>query len=54
MSTLPGLVRQGRYLQPGGREEIVIGSALARNLKVQPGDELTFLGSGYDDSYNFV
>ncbi len=51
VSTLPGLVRQGRYLQPGGREEIVIGSALARNLKVQPGDELTFLGSGYDDSF---
>ncbi len=51
VSTLPGLVRQGRYLQPGAREEIVIGSALARNLKVGPGDELTFLGSGFDDSF---
>jgi len=51
VSTLPGLVRQGRYLQPGASEEIVIGSVLARNLKVGPGDELTFLGSGYDDSF---
>lgn len=51
VSTLPGLVRQGRYLQPGGDGEIVIGAALARNLKVEPGDELTFLGSGYDDSF---
>jgi ABC-type lipoprotein release transport system permease subunit len=51
VSTLPGLVRQGRYLRPGGSEEIVIGSVLARNLKVGPGDELTFLGSGYDDSF---
>jgi len=51
VSTLPGLVRQGQYLKPEGREEIVIGSVLARNLKVRPGDELTFLGSGYDDSF---
>jgi ABC-type lipoprotein release transport system permease subunit len=51
VSTLPGLVKQGRYLKPGGQEEIVIGSVLARNLKVGPGDELTFLGSGYDDSF---
>ena len=51
VSTLPGLVKQGRYLKPGGQEEIVIGSVLARNLKVEPGDELTFLGSGYDESF---
>jgi len=51
VSTLPGLVRRGRYLQPEGREEIVIGSVLARNLRVGPGDELTFIGSGYDDSF---
>ena len=51
VSTLPGLVRQGRYLQPGGREEIVIGAALARNLRVGIGDELTFIGSGFDDSF---
>lgn len=51
VSTLPGLIKQGRYLDPGASEEIVIGSVLARNLKVEPGDELTFLGSGLDDSF---
>ncbi len=51
VSTLPGLVKQGRYLEPGRREEIVIGAALARNLQVGLGDELTFLGSGFDDSF---
>ena len=51
VSTLPGLVKQGRYLKPGASEEIVIGAVLARNLKISPGDELTFLGSGFDDSF---
>ena len=50
VSTLPGLVKQGRYL--GGRmdNEIVVGSILARNLKISLGDELTLLGSGRDGS----
>ena len=30
---------------------IVIGAVLARNLKVTLDDELTFLGSGFDDSF---
>jgi ABC-type lipoprotein release transport system permease subunit len=51
VSTLPGLISRGRYLQPGAREEIVIGSVLARNLRIEPGDELSFLGSGFDDSF---
>jgi len=51
VSTLPGLIEQGRYLAPGGSAEIVIGSVLARNLKIEPGDELSFLGSGFDDSF---
>jgi ABC-type lipoprotein release transport system permease subunit len=51
VSTLPGLVSRGRYLRPGGREEIVIGAVLARNLKVDVGDELSFLGSGLDESF---
>jgi ABC-type lipoprotein release transport system permease subunit len=51
VSTLPGLIRQGRYLVPGASAEIVIGSVLARNLKVETGDELSFLGSGFDDSF---
>jgi putative ABC transport system permease protein len=51
VSTLPGLVKQGRYLKPGAAAEIVIGAVLARNLKVEPGDELSFIGSGFDDSF---
>jgi ABC-type lipoprotein release transport system permease subunit len=51
VSTLPGLVKHGRYLDPGTPGEIVIGAVLARNLKVGLGDELTFIGSGFDDSF---
>ena len=51
VSTLPGLVRQGRYLQDNNAAEIVVGSVLARNLKIGMGDEVTFLGSGRDDSF---
>ena len=51
VSTFPGLVRQGRYLQGNDAQEIVVGSVLAQNLKVGLGDELTFLGSGLDGSF---
>ena len=51
VSTFPGLVRQGRYLSPADREQIVVGEVLARNLKVGLGDEITFLGSGRDGSF---
>jgi len=51
VSTIPGLTRTGRYLQAGGDAEIVIGAALARNLQVTTGDELTLLGSGRDGSF---
>lgn len=45
VSTLPGLVRKGRYLIADAVPEMVIGSVLARNLKVTTGDEITLLGS---------
>jgi len=45
VSTLPGLIEAGRYLSDGATAEIVIGSVLARNLKVTVGDEITLLGS---------
>jgi len=51
VSTLPGLLSAGRYLNDPGAAEIVIGSVAARNLKVDIGDELTFLGSGKDSSF---
>lgn len=51
VSTIPGLVKDGRYLDDPMAAEIVIGSVMARNLKVGVGDELTFLGSGKDGSF---
>ena len=51
VSTLPGLLSEGQYLDDAGADEAVIGSVLARNLKVSVGDELTLLGSGRDGSF---
>jgi ABC-type lipoprotein release transport system permease subunit len=51
VSTLPGLLRDGRYPTDRQAAEVVIGSVLARNLKVATGDELTLLGSGRDGSF---
>ena len=51
VSTLPGLLAEGRYLDDPDAAEIVIGSVMAKNLKVTVGDELTFLGSGRDGSF---
>ena len=51
VSTLPGLVAAGRFFEDPSAAEIVIGTVLARNLKVGVGDELTLLGSGRDGSF---
>lgn len=51
ISTIPGQVNEGRYLQPGNQNEIIIGKVLARNLQVSIGDEITLLGSGFDASF---
>lgn len=51
VSSIPGLVSSGRYFDDRDAQEIVIGSVLARNLKVAIGDELTLLGSGRDGSF---
>ena len=51
VSTVPGLIKQGRFLQDANVAETVIGAALARNLRVSIGDELTLLGSGLDGSF---
>lgn len=50
VSTLPHLIKTGRYLAAADAQELVLGAALARNLKVKVGDELTLLGSGKDGS----
>jgi ABC-type lipoprotein release transport system permease subunit len=51
VSNLPGLVSRGRYFEEQDGQVAVIGSALARNLKVDLGDELTLFGSGRDGSF---
>lgn len=51
VSNIPGLIEQGRYLEQGDAMEIVIGTMLARNLRIGVGEELTLLGSGLDGSF---
>lgn len=51
VSTIPGLVKSGRFPTDNNAAEIVIGTVLARNLRVEIGDELTLLGSGRDGSF---
>jgi ABC-type lipoprotein release transport system permease subunit len=51
VSTIPGLTTEGRYLDGLQDAEIVVGDALARNLRVGVGEELTILGSGRDGSF---
>lgn len=50
ISSLPGLIKQWRYLIDNNAREVVLGKILARNLKVNIGDEVTLLGSGKDGS----
>ncbi len=51
ISSLPGLLKDGRYLQANEEQiEIVLGSRLAKNLKIKLGDELTLFGSAKDGS----
>jgi ABC-type lipoprotein release transport system permease subunit len=50
VSTIPGLISEGRYLSTASANEAVVGSTLARNLKIGIGSELTLLGSGRDGS----
>jgi len=51
VSTIPGLVKEGRFFADEMAPEIMIGTLLARNLKVQVGDEITLMGSGKDGSF---
>ncbi|MEL7187227.1 MAG: ABC transporter permease, partial [Pseudomonadota bacterium] len=52
VSTVPGLVREGRFLADNHSAEVVIGQVLARNLQVGLGDEITIMGSGLDGSFS--
>ena len=51
VSTIPSQIRQGAYLDaPTKDAPAVLGSVLARNLKVDIGSEITVLGQGVDGS----
>ncbi len=50
VSTIPNVIRDGRFLADPDAAEAVIGATLARNLKLALGDELTLLGAGRDGS----
>lgn len=54
VSSLPGLLKEGAYPADLYAIEAVIGTILARNLKVELGDELTLVGSGRDGSFAAV
>ena len=51
VSSLPGLINEGRFLSDMAAGEIIIGRLLARNLRVEVGAELTLLGTGLDGSF---
>ena len=50
VSTVADTIRKGRYLLPSDTATAVVGTLLAKNLKVGLGDELVVLGSAMDGS----
>jgi ABC-type lipoprotein release transport system permease subunit len=50
ISRLKELIRQGEFLAADDGEQALIGTILARNLRLQLGDEITLLGQGRDGS----
>jgi putative ABC transport system permease protein len=50
VSTIPRLIKSGRYFSGNDVQEALVGLTLARNLNVEVGDELTLLGSAKDGS----
>lgn len=50
VSTIPSLVFEGRKLTTNDAAEIIIGEALAKNLSVTIGDQVSLIGQGMDGS----
>lgn len=48
VTTLAATIHSGRYLRPQDSQNIVMGKALAHNLKLTLGDNVTLLGSAAD------
>jgi ABC-type lipoprotein release transport system permease subunit len=50
LSIIPSHIKQGRFFSGDDAREMVLGSSLARDLRVDIGDEVTILGTGKDGS----
>lgn len=50
ISSLPGQIIKGRYLQNGDQDKAIIGSIGSERLQLDLGDECTILGQGRDGS----
>jgi len=50
VSVLAKTIAKGRYITPEDSNAVVVGQALARNLKISVGSTLTMLGGAYDGS----
>ena len=50
VSTLEETIREGEYLSDTDTNRALIGTLLAKNLRVAPGDDLVILGQGRDGS----
>ena len=50
VSRLKSLIRRGTYLSGDDMDQALVGKILARNLRIDLGDELTILGQGRDGS----
>lgn len=50
VSTLQDIIRKGRFLEKDDMNQALAGWLLAKNLKVDTGDEITLIGQGRDGS----
>ncbi|CAB1061321.1 LolE-like permease protein [Olavius sp. associated proteobacterium Delta 1] len=50
VSRLKSLIRRGTYLSAGDIDQALVGNIIARNLRIDIGDELTILGQARDGS----
>lgn len=50
VSRLKSLIRKGAFLSESDTQQAIVGKLLAKNLRVDIGDELTLLGQGRDGS----
>ena len=50
VSSLKSLIRQGEFLSGENTDQALVGKLLARNLRVNIGDELSVIGQGRDGS----